>query len=216
MVANVADLRDTLEPVRVMPAKERIMNKSIALFKSLTIFEIVLTTVVAVALGVAFWGWTFVYEILKPVLKVNGLSYLSAGFWIFASVFLSQIIRKPGIAIIASVIAAFVESLLTHWGLMSVVWGLVQGLGAELVFFLFAYQKWDLKVLVLASVVSAFFSYALDFFIYDYMNLSLQINLLQMISFLFSAGILAGFLSVVVTRRLVKLGLLDQFLVARQ
>ena len=127
-----------------MPAEERIMNKTLALFKSLTIFEIVLTTVLAVALGVAFWGWTFVYEIAKPFLKVSGLSYSVAGFWIFASVFLSQIIRKPGIAIIASVIAAFIESLLTHWGIMSVLWGLVQGLGAEVIFFLFFYKKWDL------------------------------------------------------------------------
>ncbi|MGZ3788495.1 MAG: ECF transporter S component [Bacteriovorax sp.] len=191
------------------------MNKTIALFRSITIFEIVLTMVVAVALGVAFWGWTFVYEILKPVLKVNGLSYLSAGFWIFASVFLAQIVRKPGVAIIASIIAAFIESLLTHWGLMSVFWGLVQGLGAEIVFFLFAYKKWDLKVLVLAAVLSSVFSYLLDFVLYDYKNLSLGVNFLQIISFIFSSAILAGFLSELVSKRLLRLGLLDQFLIAR-
>lgn len=192
------------------------MNRTIALYKSITIFEIVLTTVVAVALGVAFWGWTFIYEIAKPLLKLYGLSYLTAGFWIFASVFLSQIVRKPGIALIASIIAAFIESLLTHWGIMSVVWGLVQGLGAEIIFLLFAYRKWDLKVLVLASLLSAFFSYALDFALYDYRNLSLSFNLIQMISFLFSAAMLAGVLSMVVSKRLVRLGLLDQFLIAKE
>lgn len=192
------------------------MNQTVALFKSITIFEVVLTTVVAVALGVAFWGWTFVYEIAKPLLKIYGLSYLTAGFWIFASVFLSQIVRKPGIAIIASIIAAFIESLLTHWGLMSVVWGVVQGLGAEIIFFAFAYKKWDLKVLVLASLLSAFFSYALDFALYDYGNLSFSFNMVQLISFLFSAALLAGWLSAVISRRLVRLGLLDQFLIAKE
>lgn len=192
------------------------MNQTVALFKSITIFEVVLTTVVAVALGVAFWGWTFVYEIAKPLLKIYGLSYLTAGFWIFASVFLSQILRKPGIAIIASIIAAFVESLLTHWGLMSVVWGVVQGLGAEIIFFAFAYKKWDLKVLVLAALLSAFFSYALDFALYDYGNLSFSFNMVQLISFLFSAALLAGWLSAVISRRLVRLGLLDQFLIAKE
>lgn len=191
------------------------MNKIISSFKSITIFEIVLTTVVAVGLGVAFWGWTFVYEILKPLLKLSGLSYLSAGFWIFASVFLPQIIRKPGIAIVASVIAAFVESLLTHWGIMSVSWGLVQGLGAELVFLVFAYKKWDRWIIVLASIFSAVFSYALDFFIYDYQNLNLQLNLMQLISFILSAAVLSGLLSASVTQRLVRLGLLDQFKVAK-
>lgn len=186
-----------------------------ALFKSITIFEIVLTTVVAVALGVAFWGWTFVYEIAKPFLKVSGLTYLVAGFWIFASVFLTQIVRKPGIALIASIIAAFIESLLTHWGLMSVLWGIVQGLGAEVVFIFFAYKKWDLKVLVLASVVSTLFSYTLDYFLYEYGSLTLSFNLIQFTSFVVSSAFLAGYLSHVVSKRLVKLGLLDQFLIAK-
>lgn len=191
------------------------MFKALALFKSITIFELVLTTVVAVALGVAFWGWTFVYEIAKPFLKVSGLAYLVAGFWIFASIFPSQIIRKPGIAIIASVIAAFVESLLTHWGLMSVLWGLVQGLGAEIVFFIFLYRKWDLKVLILASMASALCSYMLDFIIKDYGNMSLQFNLIQLISFMISAALLAGVLSYTMSKRLLRLGLLDQYLIAK-
>ena len=191
------------------------MSKIIELFKSITIFEIVLTAVVAAALGVSFWGWTFIYEIAKPVLKVSGLSYLVAGFWIFASVFLSQIVRKPGIALIASVIAAFVESLLTHWGIMSVLWGVVQGLGAEVVFLIFLYRKWDLKVLILASASSAIFSYALDFSLYDYKNLSLEFNLVQLISFIISSIFLAGVLSYLISKRLLRLGLLDQFLIAK-
>ena len=191
------------------------MTKVSELFKSITIFEMVLTTVVAAALGVSFWGWTFVYEIAKPALKVIGLSYLVAGFWILASVLLSQIIRKPGIAIIASVIAAFVESLLTQWGIMSVLWGLVQGLGAELIFMFFLYRKWDLKVLILASAMSATLSYGLDFYLYNYKDLSLGFNLTQFISFIVSSIFLAGFFSEILTRRLAKLGLLDQFLITK-
>lgn len=191
------------------------MNKIIALFKSITIFEMVLTTVVAVALGVSFWGWTFIYEIAKPFLKISGLSYLAAGFWIFASVFLSQIVRKPGIAIIASVIAAFVESLLTHWGIVSVLWGIVQGLGAELIFMLFLYRKWDLWVVITASALSAAFSYALDFSLYDYKNLSVGFNLVQFFSFILSSALLAGVFSHVLSKRLLRLGVLDQFLIAK-
>lgn len=185
------------------------------LFESITIFEIVLTAVVAVSLGVAFWGWTFVYELAKPLLKVYGMAYLTAGFWIFASVFLPQIVRKPGIALIASIIAAFVESLLTHWGLMSVVWGIVQGLGAEIIFMSFGYKRWNLSVLILAAMLSTFFSYSLDFVLYDYKNMSASVNAVQLISFLISSAFLAGYLSEVVSKRLVKLGLLDQFLIAK-
>lgn len=191
------------------------ITRTVSAFKSITIFEIVLTLVLAVALGVAFWGWTFVYDLAKPFLKVAGLSYLVAGFWILASVLIPHIVRKPGIAILASVMAAFVESFLTHWGLMSVVWGLVQGLGAEIIFLIFSYRRWNLLVLLLASALSATFSYALDYFIYDYKSLSLNFNLLQISSFIISALFFAGLLSYVLGKRLVRLGILDQFLIAK-
>lgn len=192
-----------------------IITRTVSSFKSITIFEIVLTLVLGVALGVAFWGWTFVYDLAKPFLKVSGLSYLVAGFWILASVFVPHIIRKPGIAIIASVMAAFVESLLTHWGLMSVVWGLVQGLGAEIIFFVFAYRKWNLPVLMVAATLSTLFSYTLDYFLYDYGALSLGFNFLQLSSYIVSGIFFAGVLSYLLGKRLVRLGILDQFLIAK-
>lgn len=184
-------------------------------FKSINIFEIVLTLVLAVALGVAFWGWTFVYDFAKPFLKPLGLSYLVAGFWILASIFVPLIIRKPSIAIIASLMAAFVESLLTHWGLMSLFWGLVQGLGAELIFCLFFYRRWSMGVLILASALSSTFSYALDYFLYDYQSLSVGFNLWQLSSYIVSAIFFAGILGHILSKRLVRLGILDQFLIAK-
>lgn len=182
---------------------------------SLTIFEIVLTLVLAVAFGVAFWGWTFVYDLAKPFLKAAGLSYLVAGFWILASIFIPNIIRKPGVAVVASLMAAFVESLLTHWGLMSLMWGLVQGIGAEIVFFIFAYRKWNLLVLILAAASSTVFSYSLDYFYYDYAALRLGFNALQFFSYLISATFFAGMLSFYLSQRLLRLGILDQFLIAK-
>lgn len=182
---------------------------------TLTIFEIVLTLVLAVALGVAFWGWTFVYDLAKPFLKVAGLSYLVAGFWILASVFVPYIVRKPGVALMASIMAAFIESLLTHWGLMSVAWGLVQGLGAEIVFLLFFYKRWNIFVLLLAAGVSALFSYTLDYYYYDYRSLTAGFNILQLSTYIVSALFFAGFFSYLLGKRLVRLGLLDQFLIAK-
>ncbi|MBY0414697.1 MAG: ECF transporter S component [Bdellovibrionales bacterium] len=192
------------------------ISRAKALFESLTIFEIVLTLVLAVALGVAFWGWTFVYDAFKPLLKVAGLSYLVAGFWILASILIPYIVRKPGVALMASIMAAFIESLLTHWGMMSLLWGLVQGLGAEIIFFMFFYRKWNLPVLMLAATLSSLFSYSLDYFLYDYKALSAGFNLLQLSSYIVSSIFLAGFLSYVLGQRLVRLGILDQFLIAKE
>lgn len=190
--------------------------KAVKSIPSLTLFEIVLTLVLAVALGVAFWGWTFVYELAKPALKTIGLGYLTAGFWILASVLIPNIIRKPYVALIASIMAAFVESLLTHWGLMSLLWGLVQGLGAEIIFLLFSYRRWNIVVLTLAATLSCTFSYALDAFLYDYNTLPTMLNVTQWGSFVVSSIFLAGVTSHLLSQRLLKLGVLDQFLIARE
>lgn len=212
-------LRNTLAPDRgnACVGKENmtIITRTVASFKSITIFEIVLTLVLAVALGVAFWGWTFVYDLAKPFLKVAGLSYLVAGFWILSSVLVPYIVRKPGIAIIASVMAAFIESLLTHWGLMSLLWGLVQGLGTEIIFFVFAYRRWNLSVLMIAAALSALFSYTLDYYLYDYGALNLGFNILQLSTFIVSAIFFSGVLSYLLGKRLVRLGILDQFLIGK-
>ncbi len=191
------------------------LSASIKSFKSLTLFEIVLTFVLAVALGVAFWGWTFVYELAKPALKVMGLSYLTAGFWIMASILIPAIIRKPGVAILASIMAAFVESMITHWGLMSLMWGLVQGLGAEIIFFIFAYRRWNIVILSFAAALSATLSYGLDYFIYGYHSIDLKLNILQLGSFILSAIFFAAISSDLLSKRLLRLGILDQFLIAK-
>lgn len=192
------------------------LKNIVQLAKSLNIFEIVMTTVVSVAIGVAFWGWTYVYEIAKPFLQIFGLKYLVSGFWIFSSIFLSYLIRRPGIALLASLISAFIEGLISQWGIMSLLWGLVQGMGAELIFLLFLYKKWDWKVLTLAALSSAFFSYTLDYFYYPYTGLAFSLNLVQLISFQISAVIFGSFLSYWVAKKLLKTGLLNNFLIAKE
>lgn len=182
------------------------------LLKNYTIFEMVFICVSSVALGVAFWGWTFAYEITKPVLKLVGLNYLAAGFWIFASVFTPLIVRRPFVAIIASVIAAGVEGVITHWGAMALVWGLVQGLGAEVVFAATGYRKWSLYTVIAASMISASASFVLDYFYYGYAQMALTLQLTQYLSFVISAAVLAGFLSHILFERLKKLNLLNRYL----
>lgn len=182
------------------------------LLKNYTIFEMVFICVSSVALGVAFWGWTFAYEITKPALKLVGLNYLAAGFWIFASVFTPLIVRRPFVAIMASVIAAGVEGVITHWGAMALVWGLVQGLGAEVVFAATGYRKWSLYTVIAASMISASASFVLDYFYYGYAQMALTLQLTQYLSFVISAAVLAGFLSHILFERLKKLNLLNRYL----
>ena len=193
----------------------RYWTNLISLAKNTTIFETVFTAVVSSSLGVMFWGWTFVYDILKPFLKVLGLNYAVAGIWVISAILVPSIVRRPGIAIMAALISAFVESLFTHWGLISLSSGLAQGLGAEIIFLLFLYGRWDFPVLVLASIASAGLSYLSDYFFYDYGHLSKGIVAIQFISFLISAVFLSAYLSSYIVKRLKKLGVLNRFLIMK-
>lgn len=194
-----------------------IHNRSIAqLFHSITLQEWITCAVISTALGVAYWAWTLVYAFTTPFIEVYGLKYITSGLWIIASVFLSDLIRKPSIALFASIIAALVEGIITQWGLSAVIYGVIQGLGAELVFAAFSYRNWSIGVLALAASVSAFASYTYDYLTNDYAQLSVGLNLLQVGSFMISAVILAALLGRYLSKRLLKTGLLDSFLIAKQ
>ena len=70
----------------------------------------------------------------------------------FATTLAYLLIRKPGVAIIAEVAAAHVEVLFGGgWGLTLLLYGLIQGLGAELVFAAFRYRSTSAWTLAIAG-----------------------------------------------------------------
>ncbi len=183
--------------------------------KKITIFEIVLIAVLSVTIGIAFWGWTYVYDQLKAFLKPFGFKYLLAGFWLFSGVFLPFIIRKPGVAVVSESISALIEGFITRWGWTAGLWGLVQGLACEVVFLIFGYKRWKLIHLIIASIFSAIASFALDYFYEPYYKLSLKFNLFQLLSFIVSSILLSGLLSYFLGKSLKKTGILNQFAISK-
>ena len=98
------------------------------------VVDIVVAAIIAVASGVIFWAWDFIYAVL-----------LNA-FWLFAGPLAAIIVRKPGAALFAETLAAALELTMgNQWGVGgSLIVGIVQGLGAEIGLAIFAYKKWDL------------------------------------------------------------------------
>lgn len=121
------------------------------------VVDIVVASVIAVACAVIFLLWNVGYEapsaLLKPVLP--GVQGLLAGPWLIAGVLGGLIIRKPGAAIYTELVAATISALIGNsWGPLTIVSGVVQGLGAELIFLVFLYGVWRLPVAVLAGAVA--------------------------------------------------------------
>ena len=80
----------------------------------LTLGETVFIATLAAALGVAWWAYSLIYNILSPFLKTFGLSGLLDGFWFMAGPFFGYIIRKPGSALLGETIAATVEGIISQ------------------------------------------------------------------------------------------------------
>ncbi len=169
--------------------------------------EIVILIVLAVTLGIVWWGWTFLYGLTTPLTAI-GLNYLLVGFWFTGGTLIPFIIRKPGAAFFGELAAALVESFITQWGITALLWGLVQGIGAELIFLLTRYKNYNLIVLILAGMLSAIFSYILDFFYMHYSGLSIWVISVQVISVLISGAFFGGVLSYFVGIKVLKSGVI--------
>ena len=102
-----------------------------------------------VAFGVAYWAWGLVYSVPSEAVSA-AFPPLGALFnwpWLVAGIVGMLIIRRPGAAVFTELLAAVVSALIgTQWGLTTLVSGLVQGLGVELGFAVFAYAvRWPEK-----------------------------------------------------------------------
>jgi energy-coupling factor transport system permease protein len=120
--------------------------------------DLMTAALLAVATGLVFWGWNFAYEVLyRPVGSVLApLTALLGGPWFLAGVLGGLVVRRPGAAFFCELLAALVPALLgNQWGWTTVISGVVQGLGAELVFAVFLYRRFGLPVAVLAGACAA-------------------------------------------------------------
>lgn len=177
------------------------------------VVDIVVASVIGVASGLIFVVWNIAYNPLSTPLEVAlpGLQALLGGGWLFAGVLAGIVIRKPGAALYGELVAAAVSALVgNQWGPWTLLSGLVQGLGAELVFALFLYANWRAYVAVLAGV-GAGVALAVNDLIFWYPGASATFALIYTVSAVVSGALLAGLLSWYAARGLARTGALSRF-----
>jgi energy-coupling factor transport system substrate-specific component len=185
------------------------------------VVDIVVASVIGVASGLVFLLWNIAYRgpsaLLEPLLP--GLQGLLDGPWLFAGVLGALIIRKPGAAVYTEVIAATVSAVTligNTWGAaLTIEAGLVQGLGAEIVFLLFAYRRWNLPVAVLAGAGAALAG-GINNLVLWYAGADFSFTVTYLISTVISGALIAGALPWVLTRGLASTGALDRFASGRE
>lgn len=177
----------------------------------------VVASVLAVATGVIFliWNqvggnWWTAMDALTP-----GLGGIALGPWLLGGVLGGLVIRKPGAAIYVETLAAVVSMLLgSPWGIGTVYSGLAQGLGAELVFAAFMYQRHGLPVAMLSGMGAAVGAWVLEGFQGNFAKGTTFLVIYAVVG-LVSGAFLAGLLGELLTKALARTGALDRFAVGR-
>ncbi len=174
--------------------------------------DIVVTAVIAVAFGVVFYAWGTVWESAKPAFAAfKPAEYIISGVWLMPAVIAPLIVRKPGAAFFAEVVAASVSALLgAYWGLDVVLSGFVQGAGAELIFAFALYRNYGLAVAVLAGVGAAVGEALHDLPIY-YAAEATDFLAAVTVFMLISGALIAGIGGWLLVRALRQTGVLETF-----
>lgn len=174
--------------------------------------DILVTAVIGVVFGIVFWAWNFVWSVVAPAGALAPLgAFLIYGVWLVPAVLAPLIVRRPGAAVFAEMVAAGVSALLgSPWGPDVLLSGFVQGAAAELVFAMTLYRRWSLPVLATAAVASAAAAWLHDWVLY-YPDADLTLQVLRGAAMAISALVIVAGGSLALVRSLRRAGVLEGF-----
>ncbi|MGM1029882.1 MAG: ECF transporter S component [Actinomycetota bacterium] len=178
------------------------------------VVDIVVAAVLGVATGLLFVLWNGVGYVWFSAMDAltPGFGGLAVGIWLIGGVLGGLIIRKPGAALFVELLAASVSMLLgSQWSIETVYAGIAQGLGAELVFLLFAYRRFGLPVAMLAGVGAAVAAWTLELFTSGNLAKGAEFLAIYLGCLAVSGALLAGLVGWLLTRALAATGVLDRF-----
>jgi len=173
--------------------------------------EIIVMSALGVAFAPLYMAWIQVWAIASGLLGPIGLD-LVMGFWFVVSIICAHIFRKPGAALISEWIAAVVQIPLgSPSGAWLILTGLIQGLGAEVPFFLTKYKKFNTGTLMLSGMGASIASFIYNWFRFGYSGLSPVLILTMLVIRLISGAVLAGLLGKGIAEGLAATGVLNSF-----
>lgn len=185
------------------------------------VVDIAVASVIGVASAFIYWLVAILtygpWEAMD--LLVPGLPGLFNGLWLFAGPLAAIIVRKPGAAIYAEVIAGVLEALMGNmWGgAATFLIALVQGVLAEVAFLAFAYRKWNLPVTILSGALAGVGCWGYSFFTnLQAIDLGGSYGVMYLATTVISGIVFAGVLMWYLYVAIAKTGALDKFASGRE
>ena len=178
--------------------------------------DVILVGLLSVVFGIVYLAAVYFASFLGVVLTPLGLAPLANefvfGVWFMAATLAAYILQKPGVAIVAEVLAALLEVLMGNmYGPIVIVSGIIQGLGAELVFAAVRYRKFNLQTMCIAAAGCCVTSFIWGFFRSGFLALSPWLLLAMFGIRLVSSVLFSGILCKAIGDGLAKTGLLKSY-----
>ncbi len=177
--------------------------------------DAVLVAVLAVVFGFLYIQWTPVWLAAQGFGAQVGQEAMF-GFWLIAGVLSSYIIRKPGAALLGEFLAALAEVLFgAAAGTPLLITGIMQGLGAEIVFGARRWRDYSLLTVIVAGAVAMLVALPWNWYRLAYFQLSPGYLVVLLVVRLLSGAILSGALAKVIGDALARTGVLSNFAIGR-
>lgn len=176
--------------------------------------DLLVTAVIGIVFGLVAvplqWAFTSLEMFTGPIGSrvLIGIFYTPA----FMAVY---IIRRPGAALIATVIAALVQAPLNPYGWAVLVMGLTNGVPIELAFLITRYRRYGLPMLLISAAavgVIGFLGHAISF---GYFNLAPVVLIASVVVQIISSALLGGWLAKAMADAIAKTGVLNSFAIGQ-
>jgi energy-coupling factor transport system permease protein len=173
------------------------------------VVEIVTTAVIGVAGGLWLWGLAAVWAgLTTPLGFYPPAAALLGGLWLIPGVLAALVVRRPGAAVFAELVAAVMEAVLGNtWGASVVPYGLLEGQGTELGLLIFLYRRFGALPAALAGAGAGVAEGLLDN-AYFYPDWPAGDRLAYLVLATLSGAVIAGLGSWLLTDRLAATGAL--------
>lgn len=129
--------------------------------------DLVVVAVLGSVFGVVYWAWDQLWTITTPLFAFPPAHACMYGVWMLPQVIAVMLVRRPGAALFGSMSAVIVSAFLGNvFGLTVLLYGVVQGGLAEIVFATFRYRVYNWFTAGMATALAAVGGTTLDVLLY--------------------------------------------------
>ncbi len=177
--------------------------------------DLLVTAVIGIIFGLITipvqWAFTSLEMLASPI-----GSRILAGILFTPALMAAYIIRRPGAATIANLIAAIVQVPFNPFGWAVVAMGMMVSLPIDLAFAITRYKKYTLSMMMITGALAMIPGFLMHAVTAGYLNLSPAIVIGALVMGMISAALLGGWLAKALADAIAKTGVLNSFAIGKE